>query len=97
MATLTLNTAARGQDRFVGAQKIRAHIKDGTLFIRPTHRASAVNLDKSAEHLVPLNGAKIELEGVEMPAGTYGVRADKYGWFALIPGHQGRGPSVKIA
>jgi hypothetical protein len=97
MAILTLNSAARALDRFSGAQKIRAHVKDNMLFIRPTHRGSAVNLDKSTERLVPLNGGKIELEGMEQPAGTYSIRADKYGWFALVPGHQGRGPAVKIA
>lgn len=97
MATLTLNTAARGLDRFAGAQKIRAHVIDGTLMIRPTHRASAVNLDKASEYLVPLKGNKFEIEGVEVGAGNYGVRADKYGWFALVPGHAGRGPAVKVA
>jgi len=97
MAILTLNTATRGLARFEGAQKIRAHVKDGTLFIRPTHRASAVNLDKASEHLVTLAGNKIELKDLELAPGSYGVSADKYGWFALTPGHQGRGPAVKVA
>ena len=97
MPTLTLNTAARAIDRFAGATKIRAHMKDGTMFIRPTHRASAVNLDKTAEQLVAIAHGKVELEAADLPAGNYGVRADKYGWFALLPGHTGRGPAVKVA
>ena len=97
MATLTLNTATRALDRFAGASKIRAHMKDGVMFIRPTHRASAVNLDKSSEQLVAIAGGKVELEAADLQAGTYGVRADKYGWFALVPGHTGRGPAIKVA
>ena len=97
MATLSLNTATRGLDRFAGASKIRAHVKEGVLFIRPTNRASAVNLKKGIEFYAPIQGGKVDIEGLEMAAGSYGVQADKYGWFALTPEHSGRGPAVKIA
>jgi hypothetical protein len=73
-------------------------MRDGTLFIRPTHRASRVNLKKS-DHLVPLTGGKVELEGIEYGAGTYGLQADKYGWFALTPNAsaKGKAPTVKVS
>lgn len=96
MATLTLNTAARGLDRFSAATKVRAQVRDGIMFIRPTDRKARVNLKKD-EQLVDMNGGKLTIEGMEHPAGSYGLRADKYGWFALTPGHTGRGAAAKIA
>lgn len=97
MATITLNAAARQQDKFSSNGKIRAKLVDGVMFLRPTGRAKPVNLPKT-ERLVEMSAnGKIELEGMEAAAGTYGLRADKYGWFALTPGHQGRGPSAKVA
>lgn len=95
MATLTLNTAARGLDRFSGASKIRAQVRDGVMFIRPTERKARVNLKKD-EQLVDIAGGKVSIEGLEHPAGTYGLRADKYGWFALTPEHKGKGAAAKI-
>lgn len=95
MTTLTLNTAARGLDRFSGASKIRAQVRDGVMFIRPTERKARVNLKKD-EQLVDIAGGKVSIEGMEHPAGTYGLRADKYGWFALTPDHKGKGATAKI-
>jgi hypothetical protein len=96
MSTLTLNTAARGLDRFSAATKLRTQVRDGVMFIRPTDRKARVNLKKD-ELLVDLSGGKATIEGQDLTAGAYGLRADKYGWFALTPGHTGRGASVKIA
>ena len=96
MATLTLNTAARNLDRFSGASKLRAQIRDGVMFIRPTERKARVNLKKD-EQLVDVAGGKVSIDGMDHPAGSYGLRADKYGWFALTPGHTGRGASAKIS
>lgn len=97
MVAITLNAAARSQDKFSTNGKIRAKLVDGTMFLRPTARKAPVNLPK-AERLVDMSTAgKVELEGMELASGTYGLRADKYGWFALTPGHQGRGPSAKVA
>jgi len=97
MTTITLNAAARSQDKFSTNGKIRAKLVDGVMFIRPTGRAKPVNLPKT-ERLVEMSSAgKVELEGMELTAGNYGLRADKYGWFALTPGHQGRGPTAKVA
>lgn len=96
MATLTLNTAARGIAAFGSATKIRTRTVDGVMFIRPTDRKAPVNLPKT-QSLVPLAGGKFSIENLDMAEGAYGLNADKYGWFALVPGHTGRGPSVKIA
>lgn len=96
MTTLTLNAAARSQDKFATNGKIRAKLVDGLMFIRPTARKAPVNLPKD-ERLVTITNGKVELEGMELASGSYGLRADKYGWFALTPGHTGRGPSAKVS
>lgn len=95
MAVLTLNSAARGITAFGSATKIRARNVDGVLFIRPTERRSAVNLPEN-QSLVPLTGGKFEIEDLDIAEGAYGLDADKHGWFLLVSGHTGRGPSVKI-
>jgi hypothetical protein len=95
MAILILNTAARGIPAFVSATKIRARHVDGVLSIRPTDRKSRVNLPKT-QSLVPIAGGKFEIEDLDMAEGAYGLDADKHGWFVLVSGHRGRGPSVKI-
>lgn len=95
MAVLTLNSAARGIPAFVSASKIRARNVDGVLFIGPTDRKSPVNLPEN-QSLVPLADGKFEIENLDIVEGAYGLDADKHGWFVLVPGHTGRGPSVKI-
>jgi len=97
MVTLTLNTAARSQDKFSANSKIRAKIQDGVMFIRPTARKAPVNLPKTERLVDMASNGKVEIEGIELGAGTYGLTAEKYGWFALTPGHTGRGPSAKVA
>lgn len=96
MSTLTLNTTARAMDVITSATKVRFQMRGDTMFIRPTDRKARVNLRKD-EFLVDLAGGKFTIEGLEQPAGNYGLQADKYGWFALTPGHTGRGASVKVA
>lgn len=94
MTTLTLNSAGRA---LVGTtSKVRAKVLDGVMFIRPTERKAPVNLPKG-EKLVDFNGGKASLEGFEHAEGTYGLNADKYGWFALTNEAPARGPTVKIA
>lgn len=95
MAVLTLNSAARGIAVFGSATKIRARNVDGVLFIRPTVRATPVNLPEN-QSLVPLAGGRFEIKNLDMAEGAYGLDVDKHGWFVLIPGYTGRGPSVKI-
>ena len=95
MAVLTLNSAARGIAAFGSATKIRARNVDGVWSIRPTDRKSPVNLPKG-QSLVPLAGGKFEIENLDMAEGAFGLDADKNGWFVLVPGHSGRGASVKI-
>jgi hypothetical protein len=91
---MTLNTAAR--NLIPASSKVRAKVVDGVMFIRPTERKAPVNLPKG-EKLVDFAGGKATLEGFEHAAGTYGLNADKYGWFALTGDVAPRGPSVKIA
>lgn len=95
MAVLTLNSAARGIAVFGSATKIRARNVDGVLFIRPTVRATPVNLPEN-QSLISLAGGKFEIENLDMAEGAYGLEVDKHGWFVLVPGHTGRGQSVKI-
>lgn len=96
MAVLTLNSAARGITAFGSATKIRAREVDGELFIRPTDRKSPVDLPEN-QSLVPLSGGKFEIENLDIAEGAYGLDAVKHGWFVLVPGHTGRGPSVEIS
>jgi hypothetical protein len=98
MAHLSLNSAARGLAKFAQAPKVRAKVLDGVMFIRPTDRKARVNLGKD-EQLVDTQNGKIVLEGVDHAEGTYGLRADKYGWFALTPVEKAarNEPSVKIS
>jgi hypothetical protein len=96
MVTLTLNSAARGQDKFNLNGKIRAKVKDGTMLIRPTSRRTPVNLPKD-ERLVDVHAGKFELDGLDSAAGSFSLQPEKYGWFAMVSGHTGRGPAVKVA
>jgi len=95
MPVLSLNAAARGISAFISATNIRARDVDGVMFIRPTNRKSPINLPWT-ESLVPLAGGKFAIKDLGMAEGSYGLEAGKHGWFALVPGHSGRGPSVKI-
>lgn len=95
MATLAFNSAA--QSAFGGAQKVRIRSMNGTLFMRPTARKAGVNLPKG-EKLVEIGkGGRVSVDGIEAPAGTFGLQADRYGWFALTPDAPKRGPVVKVA
>lgn len=93
---ITLNAAARGISAFETSAKLRIKTVGETTFVRPTDRVSRVNLPKE-EFLVDLKAGKAVVEGLEIAEGTYGVTADKYGWFALVPGHTGRGAALKVA
>lgn len=95
MNTIAFNTAAKTElgDR----AKIRIANIDGALRVRPTNRKAGANLPKG-QKLIDLAGSRVTLpEGMDLPSGKYSLHADKYGWFALEPGAQGRGPQVTIA
>lgn len=97
MATLTLNKAARDQDRFAMFGKIRVSQNGSSFRLKPTDRKGPVNLPKT-DRLVDVSNGKFEVEGLDMQPGTYALVGDKYHWFVLAPADgKSRGPSVKVA
>lgn len=87
--TLAINSAATALIGAATSVRIRAN-ENGTIDIRPTDRASAVNLPKG-EVLRPLgtkgSGLTVGLPAETLPtveAGTVlELTAGKYGWFTL--------------
>jgi len=92
MRTLSFNSQATGAIHGRKGAKLRMDVKDGTLMIRPTDR-------KAGPHVLSelatkgKNGVAIEITDKQLDklgageiladAATFGLRADKYGWFAL--------------
>lgn len=98
MATLTLNKAARDQDRFAMFGKIRVSGAGSSFRMKPTDRKGPVNLPKT-DRLVDVSNGKLEIDGLDIAPGNYALVADKYHWFVLSPvdGKAPRGPSVKVS
>lgn len=95
MNTLSFN--ASGKNEIGANSKVRIANIDGVLRVRPTNRKAGANLPKG-QKLLDLAGGKAALpEGMDLPTGKYSLHADKYGWFVLEPGAQGRGPQATIA
>jgi hypothetical protein len=91
MRVLNFNTQASSAISGRSGAKLRVAVKDGVLFVRPTDR-------KASPHLVELKGSKSKGLSVEIAdalvekmgansviadASNFGLRPDKYGWFAL--------------
>lgn len=91
MRVLTFNSQASSAISGRSGAKLRLAVKDGVMFVRPTDR-------KASPHLVDLKGSKSKGFSVEIAdslvekmsasnaiadASTFGLRPDKYGWFAL--------------
>ena len=95
MAILALNSAAKTV--FGDYHKVRIRKVDGTLFIRPTARKAGVNLPKGEKLVEIQKGGRLAVDGIEANEGTFGLQAERYGWFALTPDAPKRGPSVKVA
>lgn len=88
MAYVTMNLNAAATAQLAGATKLRVRIQDGKVQIRPTDRASAVNLPKGeslrAVSRKNASTVKFGMGGTELTPGTKLVPvAAKYGWFTL--------------
>jgi hypothetical protein len=100
MATLTTNAASVSM--FAGATKVRVRTVDGQVQLRPTDRASAVNLPKG-EALATLrpktsSSSRITVAGDALKVGSkYALQAAKYGWLKLVEVDAIDGAGVSIA
>lgn len=89
--TVTLNAAAVAVlGALAAAPKVRVRTAaDGALQIRPTDRASAVNLPKTEalrDLRVKDNSRRFSLSNSDLAVGsTFTLSAGKYGWFTLSP------------
>lgn len=92
MRTLTFNSAATSAIHGRTGAKLRLDVVDGVLKVRPTDRKAGPHvLSELATH--GKNGVKIEITDKNLEklgaadllseTATFGLRADKYGWFAL--------------
>lgn len=92
MRTLTFNSQATSAIHGRKGAKLRMDVKDGAMMIRPTDRKAGPHVLTELE-TAGKNGVKIaitdkqleKLAGADIlaDASTFGLRADKYGWFAL--------------
>lgn len=92
MRTLTFNTQATSAIHGRKGAKLRIDVKDDTLMIRPTDRKAGPHV-LSELATAGKNGVKVEItdkqleklgaSGILEDAATFGLRLDKYGWFAL--------------
>jgi len=91
MRILNFNSQASTSIAGRSGAKLRLAVKDGVMFIRPTDR-------KASPHLAELKGSKnkgfsVEIADAQLEklsagnvladAAAFGLRQDKYGWFAL--------------
>ena len=95
MRVLTFNSSATQAIHGRKGAKLRLDVKDGALFMRPTdrkagphvlteletHGRGGVKVQITDKHLEKLGASDILAD-----ASTFGMRADKYGWFALTAG-----------
>lgn len=94
MRILTFNSQATSTVQGRKGGKLRLDVKDGTLFMRPTDRKAGphvltelqtkgkgLSVEITDKHLEKLGASDILAD-----ASTFGMRPDKYGWFALTAG-----------
>lgn len=100
MATLTTNAASAAL--FAGASKVRVRVVGDEVQIRPTQRASAVNLPKG-ETLAGLRTktpttSRITVAGDALKIGAqYALQAGKYGWLRLVEVTKADGAAVRVS
>lgn len=71
------------------AHRFRMEVKDGRLFVKPTHRMAGPHV--FSDYNKTANGLKIQLDGAQLdkldinlePGQKFGLREHKYGWFYL--------------
>lgn len=90
MRTISFNIAASAAILACTGSKLRMDQRDDTLFIRPTDRKAGphvlAELNGKKELSVEINEKQFEKLGLAdtlVDGATFGLVADKYGWFAL--------------
>lgn len=104
MRILTFNTQATAAINGRTGAKLRMDVKDGTLMLRPTDRKAGPHVlselsTKGKGVQVEITDKQLEKLGVAAAladASTFGLRADKYGWFAMTQGAAAEGDTAGI-
>jgi hypothetical protein len=104
MRILNFNAQATAAIQGRTGGKLRLDVKDGTLMVRPTDRKAGphvlteiVTSGKTAK--VEITDKQLEKLGVAAElanASTFGLRSDKYGWFAMTTGEAAEGDTTVI-
>ena len=94
MRILTFNAQATAAIAGRKGGKLRMDVKDGTLMLRPTDRKAGPHV--LSELATKGKGVQVEITDKQLEklgaadliadASTFGLRADKYGWFAMSAG-----------
>ena len=105
MRVLTFNSQATTAIHGRKGAKLRLDVKDGTLFMRPTDRKAGphvlTELQAKGKSGVSIEVTDKQLEklgasGILEDASTFGLRADKYGWFAMTKDTPAEGDTLFI-
>lgn len=91
MRTINFNAAATSALQGRTGTKLRLDVKDGTLMLRPTDRKAGPHVlteieAKGKTCSVQITDKQLEKLGAQdilADASTFGLRSDKYGWFAV--------------
>lgn len=94
MRILTFNSAATSAIHGRKGAKLRVDVKDGALMLRPTDRKAGPHVlteleTKGKGVQIQITDKQLEKLGaadILADASNFGLRADKYGWFALTQG-----------
>lgn len=104
MRILNFNSQATAAIQGRSGAKLRMDVRDGTLMLRPTDRKAGPHV--LSEISVQGKGAQVEitdkqleklgLSGLLADASTFGLRSDKYGWFAMTSGAAAEGDTTVV-
>lgn len=104
MRILSFNTQATAAIHGRKGAKLRMDSKDGTLMLRPTDRKAGPHV--LTELVTKGKGVQIEITDKQLEklgiadsladASTFGLRADKYGWFAMTAGAAAEGDTMTV-
>jgi hypothetical protein len=104
MHSLSFNPQAASAISARNGGKLRMEVRDGTMFIRPTDRKAGphvlteieakgkgIQVQISDKQFEKLASADLLADGL-----SFGLRADKYGWYALTQGEPAEGDKSAV-
>ena len=104
MRILSFNAQATAAIHGRKGGRLRMDVKDGSLMLRPTDRKAGPHVltelvTKGKGVTVEINEKQLEKLGIGdtlAAASTFGLRADKYGWFAMTTGAPAEGDTMAV-